>query len=102
MANITGSNNYDNNLTGTVADDLILGLAGDDILTGLAGNDQLNGGTGNDKAVYAGSHLDYKISLDQSGHITVQDINLTDGNESTGTLTDDLTLRFSDAGLHPN
>ncbi|WP_304506183.1 calcium-binding protein [Anabaena sp. FACHB-1250] len=37
-----------NNLQGTIVDDIITGLGGDDTLVGGAGNDTLDGGAGND------------------------------------------------------
>ena len=45
---VLGTNNSDNALNGTTADNILVGKDGDDILNGLTGNDELLGGEGND------------------------------------------------------
>ena len=45
---IVNGNNKENNLVGTIFDDLINGYSDNDFLSGLAGNDTLDGGDGND------------------------------------------------------
>ena len=86
LATFTGTDNADL-FTGTAGDDIFTGNLGDDKLTGAEGDDVLNGGEGYDTAVYLGNKADYQFSVNSTGQITVQDINMADGNEGTDTLT---------------
>jgi Ca2+-binding RTX toxin-like protein len=92
---ITG-NDDDNSLAGGAGDDLIAAGAGDDILTGGAGDDVLSGGDGEDVAFYSGDAGDYQIDLLKA---QVTDINVTDGDDGTDTLGEDMeAIRFGDGG----
>jgi VCBS repeat-containing protein len=96
-------------LSGGLGNDVIDGGAGDDILNddvpesfaplwyrtldssqnqfiGGSGNDQITGGFGTAEALYQGSRFDYSIST-VGGVTTIKDINLSDGDEGTDTLT---------------
>lgn len=79
--NVIGSNVVDN--FGT--NDLVTG-AGNDVIIGETGNDNIDGGAGNDTAVYYGDYHDYKITATGS-NIFVQDLNSSDGDEGTDTLS---------------
>ncbi len=85
-------------LAGTVGGDVIFGLAGDDTLSGGQGDDTLDGGTGGaDRAVFAGNAIDFSVSQDATGAVTVTDQNLADGDDQgTDTLTNIEELVFDD------
>ncbi len=78
-------------------DNTIAGTAGKDYLFGGAGDDTLNAGAGDDSAVYQGSQLGFAVSTDPATlALSVDDIDLTDGDEGTDTVTDAKTLLFND------
>src|SRR6185503_19192869 len=66
-----------------------------DTLQGGAGNDLLDGGTGSDTAVYSGPMSSYSI-VTNGGTVTVVDLDPSDGDDGTDTLTNIETLRFGD------
>ncbi|MEM9219290.1 MAG: FG-GAP-like repeat-containing protein [Cyanobacteria bacterium P01_F01_bin.150] len=90
----------DDVLEGGTGDDILNGGDGVDVLEGGAGNDILNGGDGNqDLAIYQGKEEGFDITLntDQDGNIislTVTDIDPSDGDEGTDTLTNIEQLIF--------
>ena len=82
------------NIDGGAGDDQIHGNKGDDILTGGLGNDILSGGDGKDVAFYSGDAGDYQIDLLKA---QVTDINVTDGDDGTDILNEDMeAIRFGD------
>jgi Ca2+-binding RTX toxin-like protein len=96
-ANLNGIGNALNNtISGNSGDNILNGLAGDDTLVGGAGNDTINGGQGVNVAKFNGSQVGYQISENNSGLITVTDINLADGNDGSDTLIDIQNLVFND------
>lgn len=80
-------------LNGTAGTDVIDGFAGDDSIAGGAGNDSLTGGEGSDTARFAGARAGYAIT--NQGR-TVTDIDLSNGDEGTDTLTGIEYLQFAD------
>ncbi len=87
-------NGGDNILTGNDGDDSLDGGAGSDILKGGNGSDDLYGGAGIDRAIFSGKRSDYLIQSQGQGVITVTDINNSDGDEGTDTLTGIEILKF--------
>ncbi|WP_420349549.1 right-handed parallel beta-helix repeat-containing protein [Pelagibius sp.] len=79
-------------------------LDGDNVLTGASqdyffgggGNDTITGDDGEDTAAYFGERLDFDISGDSEGGVTVTDGNANDGDEGSDSLSDIETLQFSD------
>ncbi|MEM9272051.1 MAG: FG-GAP-like repeat-containing protein [Cyanobacteria bacterium P01_F01_bin.143] len=88
-----GASNRDE-LFGGDGDDTLKGEAGDDILEGGAGNDILDGGDGEDLASYQGTIDGFDITVNEDGSITVIDIDTSDGDEGTDTLTNISQLAF--------
>lgn len=58
-------------ISGTVADDVIDTLGGDDTITGSEGSDAINGGEGADMVVYEGAAADYVLVRNEDESITV-------------------------------
>ena len=81
-------------LNGGNQGDTLLGGLGNDILEGGAGNDILDGGNGDDLAVYQGEMNGFDVTVNDDGSITVRDIDLSDGDEGTDTLTNISQLAF--------
>ena len=88
-----GASNRDE-LFGGDGDDTLRGEGGEDILEGGAGNDILDGGDGEDLASYQGNIDGFDITVNEDGSITVTDIDLSDGDEGTDTLTNISQLVF--------
>ncbi|MGK7898689.1 MAG: FG-GAP-like repeat-containing protein, partial [Xenococcus sp. (in: cyanobacteria)] len=88
-----GGNNSDI-LFGGDGEDTLRGEAGEDILEGGAGDDILDGGDGLDVASYQGEIDGFDITVNDDGSITVTDIDLSDGDEGTDTLTNISQLAF--------
>jgi hypothetical protein len=108
---ITGSSNIDflvggdgkDLLIGNEGDDQLIGEDGNDTLEGNGGNDTFLGGTGDDildggagldLAVYQGNIDGFDITINDDGTIVVTDIDLSDGDEGTDTLTNISQLVF--------
>ena len=81
-------------LNGGAGNDILEGGSGNDILEGGAGNDILDGGDGLDLAAYQGDIDGFDITVNDDGSITVTDIDLSDGDEGTDTLTNISQLAF--------
>ncbi|WP_334311629.1 calcium-binding protein, partial [Dolichospermum planctonicum] len=73
-----------NNLQGTIGDDMITGLGGDDTLVGGAGNDTLVGGAGNDTLV--GGAGDNVYTVDSTADIITENAN--EGVDTINTSVD--------------
>ena len=73
----------------------LVGTSETDYFYGGAGDDTMTGGETGDTAVYSGSRLDFDISGDADGLVTVSDGNTVDGDEGSDSL-DGYDLRFSD------
>ena len=85
--NITGDNNADDLLTGSVGDDRINGRGGNDTIEGGVGADIIFGGTGNDDLYGdAGPDLIYGDSGDDTYHYSLG--NGVDTYDETGTGLD--------------
>ncbi|SFG10787.1 calcium-binding protein [Roseobacter denitrificans] len=85
--NLTGNNNTDDVLTGTVGDDRINGRGGNDTIEGGVGADIIFGGTGNDDLYGdAGPDLIYGDSGDDTYHYSLG--NGVDTYDETGTGLD--------------
>ncbi|WP_299399152.1 right-handed parallel beta-helix repeat-containing protein [Pelagibius sp.] len=82
-------------------------LDGDNVLTGASqdyffgggGNDTITGDDGEDTASYFGERLDFDISGDSEGGVTVTDGNANDGDEGSDSLSDIETLQFADGTM---
>jgi VCBS repeat-containing protein len=94
----------DNTIFGYGGADTIDGLGGNDTLnagagndtsTGGAGNDTLIGGAGIDTAVFAGARAGYAITQ-LGSNITITDIDASDGDDGTDTITSTEFLQFAD------
>ncbi|MFG1379929.1 calcium-binding protein, partial [Xanthobacter autotrophicus ATCC 700551] len=75
-----------NVLVGNEGANTLAGNDGDDTLRGNGGNDTLVGGSGTDVAVYAGPQSGYSVVATGGGY-QVTDIDLSNGDEGTDTLT---------------
>ena len=94
---LIGGNGGENNsdiLFGGEGNDTLIGEAGEDILDGGAGDDILDGGSGLDVASYQGDIVGFDIDIKDDGSITVKDIDPSNGNEGTDTLTNISQLAF--------
>ncbi|MBI2236024.1 MAG: tandem-95 repeat protein [Magnetospirillum sp.] len=77
-----------------IGPDGYLVTSGADTFVGGAGNESFDGLAGTDTARYSGNEADYKVSL-SGGTLTVQDINVADGDDGTDSLTNVETLEFA-------
>ena len=82
-------------LTGDSGDNLIQLGNGDERIAGGGGNDILFGGGGHDTAQYQGNQHDFAFAVQAVGLISVNDLNVADGNEGVDTLHDVETLQFA-------
>jgi Ca2+-binding RTX toxin-like protein len=100
-------------ITGTSNNDIIFGDKDNDRITGGAGDDELSGGTGDDdfiagegddlvignagidRLIFNNSVFDFLIT--SAGTVTIQDINLTNGNDGLDTLMGVEQAVFTDA-----
>src|SRR5262249_1939593 len=87
---------FNDTLTGNGSANTLDGRAGNDPTTGGAGDDSIVGGLGTDTAVFSGKSGDYLITDIGGGLITVQDLNASDGDDGTDTLSSVEALKFSD------
>jgi VCBS repeat-containing protein len=79
-------------------DDTIFGGDGDDLLYPGLGNDSVSGGAGFDRVVYSGLLNGFQIT--QVGfQVTVTDIDLSDGDEGTDTITGAELLLFANGQI---
>jgi len=96
IENLTGSDHADT-LTGDDGANRLAGGAGNDVLSGGGGNDTLDGGEGTaDKAVYDGSAGEFEIQGNAADGYTITDLELSNGDEGTDTLSGIELLQFSD------
>ncbi|MGQ4650490.1 calcium-binding protein [Lyngbya aestuarii] len=79
--------NGNNYLYGKNGNDYLYGNDGNDVLNGGLGNDYLNGGSGLDVVVHDGRAGGFDISTNSNGAWTVEDTNISDGDEGTDSLT---------------
>ncbi len=86
------------NLIGGNAADNLFGNTGNNVLTGGAGNDSVDGGGGIDTLNYTGNFADYAFGY-SAGVITIEDKNLTNGNDGTDRLINSEVLHFTDKDL---
>ena len=95
IENVIGSATRGDDITGTIANNILTGLGADDILRGYYGNDTLNGNTGNDflfggsgaDNLNGGSGLDWAM---YSGLTTGITVNLLTGIGSGGQAEGDI------------
>ena len=91
------------NIIGSQGNDTILGDDVDNHFSGGSGNDILDGGLGHDVARYQGKAEGFNRTLNDDGTWTIKDIDLSDGNEGTDTLTNIDQIHFnSDNTLQTN
>ncbi len=92
----------DDTLIGDNDRDILNGGDGNDILIGKRGNDILDGGEGLDVASYQGDMVGFDVTINDNGSITVRDIDTSNGNEGTDTLTNISQLAFGNSRLVGN
>ena len=85
---------------GTSGNDSLVGGSGDDTLTGGLGNDTLRGGLGTDTANYSEPVTGYQIKSLNPNEITVVDIDPSNGDQGTDTLSSIEKLAFADGTLN--
>lgn len=83
---------------GTIGDDVLTGTSADEVITGFSGNDIINGGAGNDTAIYYGTHADYIISQNPDGSWTITDTELAADNQGQDTLINIEQITFTRTG----
>ncbi|TVQ16054.1 MAG: hypothetical protein EA367_21215 [Leptolyngbya sp. DLM2.Bin15] len=99
-----GSEGNDQLLGGT-GDDVLIGVGGNNQFEGGGGNDTLMGGPGIDTAVYSGFRAGYTIGFvtGTSGQVTafteITDIDLSDGDNGTDTLSNIEIITFQGDGF---
>ncbi|WP_421707251.1 right-handed parallel beta-helix repeat-containing protein [Algihabitans sp.] len=76
-----------NSLSGTTGNDFFFGGGGDDVI---------DGGAGEDVAAYRGGRMDYDLSAQADGGVTVTDAETTNGDEGSDDLTSVERLAFQD------
>ena len=81
-------------LNGNAGNDLLNAGEGNDILEGGAGDDIIDGGDGLDIVSYQGNIDGFDITINDDASITVTDIDTSDGDEGTDTLTNISQLVF--------
>jgi hypothetical protein len=86
------------NILGTVYNDLIKAGSGNDTLTGGAGNDTLDGGAGDNTAVFSGKESDYKITVN-GGTATIADMR-AGSPDGTDTITNIQHVKFADGTVN--
>ena len=97
---LTGPNEgYAIVVSGAGGDDMLNGKIINATITGNGGNDTLIGGFGNDTAVFNGNMADYEFSYQSNGQIIVHDLNLTNGNDGTDTLSGIELASFVDGNI---
>jgi hypothetical protein len=90
-----------NDFRGGGGGDTIRGGGGDDTMEGGAGDDVIEGGDGaNDRAVFGGALAGYMLSGIPGGAITVQDVDLSDGDDGQDLVTGTELFEFAD-GVRP-
>ena len=98
----SGDNSTNDLLTGSAFADTLYGYDGhdniksgdgNDSVTGGNGNDTIDGGAGTDTAIFSGAFSGYKLGY-ANGSITVNDSQLSDGNDGSDTLSNVEILRF--------
>jgi Ca2+-binding RTX toxin-like protein len=96
MSTITGTTSNDT-LTGTAGNDSLEGLAGNDTLIGGLGDDTLAGGIGfGDVANFDGLSSGYRVQRNADGLWTVQDIDLSSGDDGKDVLVGVEKIQFAD------
>ncbi len=88
-------NGGDDLIGGGSGDDAISGDGGDDRIAGEAGDDTIDGGAGTDTVLVSGDFADYSIQT-AAGVVTLTDLNLSDGDDGTDTLTNVEQIQFRD------
>ena len=72
------------------------GGGGTDFFFGGGGDDVIDGGAGEDVAAYRGGRMDYDLSAQADGGVTVTDAETTNGDEGSDDLTSVERLAFQD------
>lgn len=84
------------NVAGGSGDETFVGTVNANVFTGRAGNDMLDGGYGVDTAVFSGDIAGYEVTGQGGGVFTVKDVDLSDGDEGTDTVSNVENLQFAD------
>ncbi|SPJ29212.1 calcium-binding protein [Falsiruegeria mediterranea] len=97
IENLSGTN-FDDRLWGDDGDNFLEGLQGDDTFVRAAGDDIIYAGNGFDTAIFFERASSYDIDFGSNfdSPITVNDINVRDGDEGTNLLQSVEVLRFAD------
>lgn len=85
------------NIIGSSGDDVFTGNTENNVIKGNGGDDQIDGGGGSaNYAVFGGNLTGYSITSAGSGTYLVDDIDLSDGDDGTDTLTNIQFFEFAD------
>lgn len=85
-------------ILGTVGDDILTGTAGDDRITPFSGDDIIDGGAGNDTVVFFGTHADYIITANADGSWTVTDTEQAADTQGTSIVMNIENFNFTRTG----
>ena len=86
-------------ILGTLGDDVIIGTQADENITGFSGDDIIDGGDGIDTSMYYGTHADYIITQNPDGSWTLSDTEEAADNQGTDTLINIERLSFTRTGI---
>ena len=75
------------------------GTAGNDVFFGGGGDDVIDGGAGEDVAIYRGSRMDFELTAQTDGSVTLADGNAANGDDGRDDLTSVERLVFADGTL---
>ncbi|VEP16483.1 hypothetical protein H1P_4540004 [Hyella patelloides LEGE 07179] len=87
--------NFENLITGGGNDSLVASNIAN-VLQGGLGDDIIGGGNGSNFASYTGKSDEFEITLNDDETITVEDLNTSNGDEGTDTLTNISQVLFGD------
>ena len=97
IENVDGSA-FTDSITGNNQDNRLDGGAGDDTLNGGDGNDTLDGGADSDTATYSGRRIDYQITSNSDGSLTITDVRGA-APDGTDTVRNVENFQFSNVTL---
>lgn len=86
-------------IEGTLGNDVLNGTNGDDRITPFSGNDTIDGDDGSDTVVLFGTHADFIIVQNPDGSFTITDTEEAADNQGINTLTNIEQIEFTRTGL---
>ncbi len=98
IENVIGGSNNDT-IVGDDSANILDGSGGNDVLAGGGGDDTLSGGSGYDAVHYDGAIGDFAVSYNSgTSTFTITDLNASDGDEGSDTVTGVETFTFNGVG----